>query len=171
MPQNRNYKTWLQKEPRFNEEEAWPKSVFPDAEYTRFRDCGCLVCSLAVLLRHSGIEKTEEEELFNPWILNRRLIACGAFTPAADLELNDIQKLYPLQYMGAVPYSQQTLYQLTENDLLCLITVPGIRSDSHFLALLCILPEDALVFVPLLGERKLSDYAKICDIRAFRRIR
>ena len=103
------YKNWRQDDPRFNREEAWPEAQFPDAEYRRFRDAGCLVCALAVMLRHAGLEKEADEDLFNPWILNRRLIDCGAFTPAADLELLDIRKLYPLEYLGDVPYSRDAL--------------------------------------------------------------
>ena len=41
------YKNWRQDDPRFNREEAWPEAQFPDAEYRRFRDAGCLVCALA----------------------------------------------------------------------------------------------------------------------------
>ena len=90
------YKNWRQDDPRFNREEAWPEAQFPDAEYRRFRDAGCLVCALAVMLRHAGLEKEADEDLFNPWILNLRLIDAGAFTPAADLELSEIGRLYPL---------------------------------------------------------------------------
>ena len=96
----RSYNHWRQKELRFNRAEAWPAERFPDADYRYFRDCGCLVCALAVMLRHSGTEKEEDESLFDPWILNKRLIDCGAFTPAADLELFCISRLYPLEYVG-----------------------------------------------------------------------
>ena len=87
------YKTWKQDDPRFNKEEAWPAPQFPDAEYRRFRDAGCLVCALAVMLRHAGLEKETDEDLFNPWILNEKLIDAGTFTPAADLELSEIGRL------------------------------------------------------------------------------
>lgn len=87
---NELYLNWRQTDPRFNKAEAWPAQQFPDAQFRFFRDAGCLVCALAVLLRHTGLEKEADENLFNPWILNRRLIDCGAFTPAADLELSGI---------------------------------------------------------------------------------
>ncbi|MCR5577381.1 MAG: hypothetical protein K6F56_10265 [Oscillospiraceae bacterium] len=159
---------WRQDDPRLNEAEAWPKTDFPDAEYTYFRECGCLVCALAVLLRHHGLEDNAEDA-FDPWLLNRRLIACGAFTSGADLELEEIRKLYPLIYAGATPYTREALVRLAENGSPCLITVPGIRADRHFTALLCLTPDDAVVFDPLCGERKLSEYARVCEIRAFRR--
>ena len=89
---------WRQDAPWLNEAEAWPKALFPDAEYHSFRECGCLVCALAVMLKSSGLENASEEARFNPWVLNQRLITCGAFTPAADLELENVRKLYPLEY-------------------------------------------------------------------------
>lgn len=162
-----NYEGWRQDNPRLNEVEAWPKGQFPKADHTRFRECGCLVCSLAVLLRHYRIEKTAEEELFNPWILNQRLIKCGAFTPEADLELEDIRKLYPLKYTGSVPYSREALREAVEEGSLCLITVPGIHAEKHFTALLRLTPDDAVVFDPLCGEKKLSEYDEVREIRRF----
>ena len=162
------YMAWLQTEPRFNRAEAWSAEQFPAASYRFFRDAGCLVCSLAVMLRHYGIETSAQEDLFDPWILNRRLIECGAFSPAADLELSRINRLYPLEYLGAVTYSGNALNRFAENGLQCLITVPGEKADRHFLALLTLLPDDAIVFDPACGEKRLSMYERICEIRAFR---
>ena len=164
-----NYKKWRQTDPRFNLSEAWPEQQFPDAEYRYFRDCGCLVCSLAVMLCHYGIEKTSDENIFSPLILNQRLIDHGAFSPAADLELTDIKKLYPLEYLGAVPYSPNTLADVAENGLPCLITVPGINSDKHFTALYHVISGDAAVYDPLCGEKKLSSYNRIYEIRVFQK--
>ena len=162
------YLTWLQTHPRFNRAEAWSEEQFPAASYRFFRDAGCLVCSLAVMLRHYGIEKEANEGLFDPWILNRRLIECGAFSPAADLELSCINRLYPLEYLGAVPCSGNALHRCAEDGFPCLITVPGEKADRHFTALLALLPDDAIVFDPICGEKKLSMYERICEIRAFR---
>ena len=162
------YKNWRQDDPRFNREEAWPEAQFPDAEYRRFRDAGCLVCALAVMLRHAGLEKETDEDLFNPWILNEKLIDAGTFTPAADLELSEIGRLYPLDCQEAVPYSPEALKRTVQDCLPCLITVPGKNAERHFTALIRLLPDDALVYDPLCGERKLSAYDRICEIRAFR---
>ena len=164
----RSYNHWRQKELRFNRAEAWPAERFPDADYRYFRDCGCLVCALAVMLRHSGTEKEEDERLFDPWILNKRLIDCGAFTPAADLELFCISRLYPLEYVGPIPYAREALVQIMEQGLPCLVTVPGVHGDRHFIAPLFTLPDDVIVFDPLIGEQKLSAYKRICEIRVFR---
>ena len=162
------YKNWRQDDPRYNMTEAWPAQQFPTAKYRYFRDCGCLVCALAVMLRHNGIEKTEDENLFNPWILNTRLIDCGAFLPDADLELLDISSLYPLEYVGAQPYSRDALVQIAKTGSPCLITVPGNNAYTHFTALYCVLQDDAMVYDPICGEKMLSSYDRICEIRVFR---
>ena len=159
---------WRQTNPRFNHEEAWPAQLFPNADYHYFRDCGCLVCALAVMLRHSGIETEEDDRRFNPWVLNQRLIDCGAFSPEADLELAYIDRLYLLEYLGEFPYSRESLLQIMERDLPCLITVPGEKAGRHFIVPVFTLPDDVIVFDPLNGERRLGAYKQICDIRVFR---
>lgn len=161
------YLNWKQTDLRLNRREAWPASRFPDAQYHYFRDCGCLVCALAVMLRHYGMEKEADENAFNPWILNQRLIDCGAFTSAADLELSYVNRLYPLAYLGEIPYSRKSLVQIVDTALLCLVTVPGKNADKHFAAMLSLLPDDAIVFDPLRGEQRLSAYAQIFEIRVF----
>ena len=155
----------LQTNPRLNREEAWPASQFPDAEYRYFRDCGCLVCALTVLLRHGGME----EAATDPWVLNQRLIAAGAFTPEADLELEKIAGLYPLKYLGEVIYSKENLCCAVGKGMLCLITVSGIHAEKHFTALLTPIENEALVFDPLYGIKTLSEYDRVCEIRLFRR--
>ena len=167
MPDTANYHNFRQEAPELNESEAWPKSVFPDADYTFFRECGCLICALAVMLRHTGIEQIKDEKQFNPRILNQRLITCGAFTSAADLRLQEIRKLYPLEYMGSIPYSPALLRKTIESGSPCLITVPGVRAENHFITPLALLTDDIVVFDPLPGKKKLSEYRQVHDIRMF----
>lgn len=121
-----------------------------------------------MMLRHYGIEKAEDESLFNPWVLNQRLIDCGAFYPTANLELARIDRLYPLEYLGAVPYVRDTLVQLAQDGLPCLITVPGVNASRHFTALYALTEDDVVVMDPLFGERSLSSYEQVHDIRVFR---
>ncbi len=163
---DRVYMYWRQNEPRFNQTEAWPRRLFPEAEYTFFRDAGCLVFALAVMLRHHGVEKTADESRFNPWILNQKLISCGAFDSAADLDLSFINRIYPLEYLGSVDYSKGALDEMMEKNLPCLVTVPGINANRHFTTLLSMLPH-ATVFDPVCGEKSLSTYDKIFEIRIF----
>ena len=161
------YESWLQTASQLNLEEAWPARLYPDAEYRYFRDCGCLMCALAVMLRHCGIEKEEDQSLFNPWILNQRLIDCGAFTSDADLELSFINRLYPIEYLGEFPYSRETLAFNMDEGFPCLVTVPGEKADRHFIVPLFVLPDDVIAFDPFSGEQRLSTYNRICDIRQF----
>ncbi len=161
------YENWLQTAPWLNCEEAWPARLFPDAEYRYFRDCGCLVCALTVMLRHGDIEKEEDKSLFNPWILNERLIDCGAFTSDADLELAYINRLYPIKHLGEFSYSREELVHLMEWDFPCLVTVPGSNAERHFIVPLFTVTEDVIVFDPLCGEKRLSTYNRICGIRRF----
>ena len=162
-----SYLDWKQDDARLNRAEAWPASLFPDATYHYFRDCGCLVCALAVMLRHCGAEEEEDEGLFNPWVLNARLINCGACDSAADLELGGVNRLYPLEYAGSVPYSWDALAMTVERGLPCLVAVPGNKAAKHFTTLLDVLEDDAVLFDPSCGERRLSSYDLVCEIRVF----
>lgn len=170
MNTENTYLSWRQDDPRFNQAEAWPRKLFPDAQFRYFHESGCLVCALAIMLRHSGIEKETNEILFNPWILNQRLIAVGAFDSQADLELDDISKLYPtVSYLGDYPYSRENIEKFTSQRYACLISVPGKRSTEHFTALCRLLEDDVTVIDPIIGERRLSEYKKIISIRVFRK--
>ena len=163
---DRIYLTWMQTDPLLNRAEAWPARLFPDASYRFFRDAGCLVCSLAVMLRRCGLERADGP--FDPWILNQRLIDCGAFTPAADLELARIGRLYPLEYLGALPYSGDALTRAAASGFPCLVAVPGEKAALHFTAPLELLPDDAVVFDPIFGEKRLGAYERVCELRVFR---
>ncbi len=160
------YTNWKQDDARLNKAEAWPASLFPDSEYRFFRDCGCLICALAVMVRHCGAEA--DDTLFNPWELNQRLIDCDAFDSAADLELEFVDRLYPLEYLGAIQYSWDTLVTTVKRGFPCLVTVPGKKAPQHFMAVLRVLDNDAEIYDPLYGETKLSSYHRICEIRVFR---
>ncbi len=94
------------------------------------------------MLRHTGFETETDESLFDPWILNRRLIECGAFTPAADLELSEISRLYPLEYAGRAAYSRDALTRTADSGQPCLVTVPGVNAPRHFTALLRLTPHE-----------------------------
>lgn len=158
---------WRQDDPRLNRAEAWPASLFPDAAYRYFRDAGCLVCALTVMLNECSVENEQDEAVFNPWVLNQRLISCGAFSSDADLELEDIARLYPLDYLGEVPYSREALLLSAKKGAPCLVTVPGVNAARHFTALLDVTEDDALVFDPCCGERILSSYDQVCELRLF----
>ena len=163
-----SYLDWRQDDVCLNRTEAWPAVLFPDATYHYFRDCGCLVCALAVMLRHYGAEAETNDALFNPWVLNQRLIACEAFDSAADLELNHIDRLYPLEYVGQMPYTRSALARIAKSGSPCLITVPGKKAKRHFTTLLHVLEDDAVLYDPVCGEARLGTYNRVCEIREFR---
>ena len=168
------YLSWNPKNPCYNKEEAWPASLFPEAEYHYFHECGSLLCALAILLRHHGFEKENDEALFNPWILNQRLTDCGAFSPAADLHLHLVSRLYPLDYYGFITFHPGILEDLGRNKWLCLFLVQkegGGRSFAALHSISGVSSEDVSVIEPGAGVRRLSDYKKVYDLRLFQRRR
>ena len=163
------FRSWNQKAPWLNEREAWPAALFPEASWHYFRDAGCLVTSLAVMLRLFGLEKEQDPALINPWILNERLIKAGAFTPAADLIIRDISKLYPIEYAGQFPYSREAFLRLWEAEEPFLITVPGVLEPKHF-----IVPDGTeggvlKIIDPAGGKIFLGEFDDVIDLRVFRR--
>ena len=163
-----NYINWNQAAPELNREEAWPAGLFPDAQYHYFKDVGCLVTSLAIMLRHFGTEEENDENQFNPWILNNRLIEAGAFNRAADLRLWSINRIYPLDYLGQIPYSEEIMLNLCRMDYPFLITVTGVKDPRHFLAPYKLTGDDMIVIDPAAGKRCLSEFENICELRMFR---
>ena len=172
MKRRSQYNHFLMSDPRYNEREAWPREQFPDADYTYMKDCGCLICSLAVLLCCHGIETETDEARFNPWILNERLIACGAFYPSGNLEMDDVSRLYPVEYCGPEDYSMELLAERVREGRLCMVTVPGKKGELHFMAVLRMIEKDAVtdavIFDPEMGERLLSEYDRVTMIRTYR---
>ena len=162
------YLNWRQDDARVNQAEAWPASRFPDATYHYFRDCGCLVCALAVMLRRCSLETESDEDLFNPWTLNQRLVDCDAFDSAADLELESVSRLYPLEYVGKVPCTHDALAKVATDGSPCLVAVPGKKASKHFTTLLRVLEDDAEIYDPLVGVARLSSYDRPHELRVFR---
>lgn len=167
MQDNQIYKTWRQEDPRYNEKDAWPKELFPKADFHRFKQTGCLVTSLAIMLRKFGIEKEEREEKFNPWVLNQKLIECGAFDEYADLEIEDIKKIYPLEYKGEAPFSKELLIQACHSGQPFLISVPGFRSPHHFIVPDQLEDDDLSIIDCAWGKEHLSEFDTVCEIRLF----
>lgn len=160
---------FMQNNPRYNEREAWTAERFPDAQYHYFRDSGCLVCSLAFLLRYHGFEKETNTDIFNPWTFCERLIENQAFSPGADLEIAAVSRLYPIGYLGVIDYSREALIDSVRSGYACLIVVRGKNGPFHFIVLEELTEDDAIVFDSKAGQRYLSEYAEVYQIRLFRR--
>lgn len=168
MKNNVDYRDFLQTDPRYNEKEAWTEEKFPYAQYRYLREAGCLICSLAFLLRYHEIEKETDINVFNPWILCEKLIGIKAFLPSADLEIAAVSRLYPIGYLGVVSYSREALLDAAENGYICLMTVSGNNGPVHFIALEELTESDAVVFDPKEGIKYLSEYDRPYQIRLFR---
>ena len=163
------YKNWKQTDSRFNREEAWPAELFPDAEFRFFSECGCVVTSLAIMLRHFGIEPETDEEKFNPWILNEWLIRCEAFTKSADLIIGNISRIYPLEYVGKIPYSKEAAEELCASGEPFLITVRGTNAPRHFIVPDGLFNGELKVIDCYGNNRHISDYDTVYDLRLFRK--
>lgn len=171
MVNSEAYRGWTQDAAELNEREAWPAELFPEATWHYFKQAGCLISSLAIMLRRFGIEKEQDPEQFNPWILNERLIEAGAFTPGADLIVEDIKKLYPLEYVGVLPYSRKSLVRLIEMGNPFLITVPGVRGARHFVVPDELTDDDLRIIDPGWSKPLLSEFDVILELRVFRKSR
>lgn len=61
-----DYTQWRQSDSEWNQEEAWPASQYPNASMRWMRQAGCLVTSVAMLLRHYNVVVTSDVNAFNP---------------------------------------------------------------------------------------------------------
>ena len=168
MIDQNNYRNWRVDDPRFNEKEAWPSSMFPEADYHYFRDCGNIICAVAMMLRHNHIEEEVDEDKFNPFILNERLIKCHAFFPNADLNLFHINRLYPIEYYDKVPYEREILEGLVRIGSYCIIAAESDDGREACLVLDSLTREDVKVIDTRRGDRLLSEYKAVHYIRYFR---
>ena len=163
------YRTWTQADPRFNREEVWPLELFPKSTFHTFKGSGCLITSLAIMLRHFGIEKEEDEEKFNPLILNKRFIEHGAFDECADLDIKYINRLYPLEYKGDAPYTHELMVEALSSGEPFLVTVPGVHATHHFIVPDHLDGDDLSIIDCAWGKGHLSEFDSVCQIRLFER--
>ena len=164
------YRTWRQDAEKFNQTEAWGEEMFPQADYRYMKEAGCLITSLAIMLRRYGLETEADEARFNPLILNERLIAAGAFDAAADLYLKHINKLYPLDYIGAMGYTRERAQMLCERGNPFLITVPGTLAQKHFLVFDGMCADGDIAIIDPAGEKtRISQFENVLELRVFRK--
>ena len=96
------------------------------------RQAGCLVTSIAMLLRHYNVVTDSNVNNFNPWICNEALKSAGAFNSAADLYWGSVSKAYPnFTYVGSTSYSQSQLVSLYNQGYACIVAVNG---NGHYVA-------------------------------------
>lgn len=90
-----DYTQWKQGNSEWNKSAAWPANEYPGAIYNYMSDGGCVVTSLAMLLRHHNVITDSNVNSFNPWICNEDLKRVGAFDSNADLSWASVTKAYP----------------------------------------------------------------------------
>lgn len=127
-----DYTQWKQGDAEWNQAEAWPSSQYPSATSRMMKDAGCVVTSLAILLRHHNVITSSDVHTFNPWICNEELKKVSAFNKSADLIWADVNKAYPgfelVDYRTT--YSFSTIERLYREGYACIIDVGG-----HYVAL------------------------------------
>lgn len=94
---------------------------------------GCLVTSLAMLLRHYEAVTDSNVNSFNPWIFNERLKQFNGFTSAANMYYAAVTKLYPgFVFQGITAYSASQLSSLYNQGYACIVKVQN--RNSHYVA-------------------------------------
>ena len=162
------YRTWRQADPRYNEVDAWPEDIFPKAEFRRFKQSGCLITSLAIMLRHYNLEKETSEDLFNPLILNSKLIENNVFDEYADIDLANLKNIYPLEYIGGIPYSYEAMIDAYTSGEPFLITVPGVNAENHFVVPDHPIDGDMAIIDCAWGKERLSEFEIVKQLRLFK---
>ena len=157
-----DYTQWRQGDSAWNQQEAWPASQYPNADYRWMSQAGCLVTSVAMLLRHYNVVATSDVNAFNPWICNNALKAAGAFNSAADMYFDGVQKAYPgFVHKGTVAYSKATLASLYSQGYACIV---GVNGNGHFVAVKYADSSGATIMDPGWGYTSLSNFSSVNTI-------
>lgn len=162
-----DYTQWRQGDAEWNQAEAWPAPPYTDATMRYMSQAGCLVTSIAMLLRHYNVITDSNVNNFNPWICNEALKAAGAFNSAADLIWTSVQNAYSgFVYQGSVGYSASRLVSLYNQGYACVVAV---NSGGHFVAV-----RDAsstaniTIMDPGWGYTSLSSFSSVNSIYYFK---
>lgn len=157
-----DYTQWRQSDSEWNQEEAWPASQYPNASMRWMRQAGCLVTSVAMLLRHYNVVVTSDVNAFNPWICNNALKAAGAFTSGADMYWDGVRKAYPgFVYKGSATYSKATLASLYSQGYACIV---GVNGNGHYVAVKYADSSGATIMDPGWGYTSLSSFSSVNTI-------
>lgn len=157
-----DYTQWRQGDSEWNQQEAWPASQYPNASMRWMRQAGCLVTSVAMLLRHYNVVVTSDVNVFNPWICNNALKAAGAFTSGADMYWDGVRKAYPgFVYKGSATYSKSTLASLYSQGYACVV---GVNGNGHYVAVKYADSSGATIMDPGWGYTSLSSFSSVNTI-------
>ena len=165
MAASNDYTTWRQSDSAWNQSVAWPASQYPAATMRYMREAGCLVTSIAMLLRQYNVVTDSNVNNFNPWKCNEALKSAGAFNSAADLIWGSISKAYPgFQYAGNAGYSASTLYDLYSRGYACIVAVNGY---GHYVAVKSATSSASVIMDPGWGYSSLSSFRSVNQIYYF----
>lgn len=163
-----NYANWKQFDAAWNQQEAWPSKQYPNATTRYMKQAGCVVTSVAMLLRQYNVVTDSNVNSFNPWICNEKLKAAGAFDSAANLYWAKIRNAYPgFVYVGSKTYSATNLYNLYKSGYACIVSVNN-GGTKHFVAIQSATSTSATIMDP--GSSyytSLNNYGTKYDIHYF----
>ena len=165
-----DYTQWRQGDAEWNQAEAWPASQYSASTLHYMSEAGCLVTSIAMLLRHYNVVVDSNVNNFNPWICNETLKAAGAFDDAADLKWNEVKNAYPgFEYVGYTTYSAANLVSLYNQGYACIVQVLGSGGYMHFVAVKSASSvSDIEIMDPGWGNTSLSSFGTIYSIFYFK---
>lgn len=154
-----DYTRWKQYDPEWNQAEAWPQWAYPGASLRTLGAGGCLVTSIAMLLRHYDVIAETDLNAFNPWICNEALKAAGAFDSEADLIYAYVENAYPgFSYQGWTGYDLPTLKSLMNDGYACIVQVSGSGGWYHYVAVNTIDGDNIVIMDPGSEATSLSAY-------------
>lgn len=152
-----DYTTWKQTDPAWNQKEAWPKSQYRTASMRTMREAGCVVTSIAMLLRQHNVVTEPNVSNFNPWIFNEQLKANGCFDNSANLYWGRVSKVYPsFKYVGSKTYSLANIRSLYNSGYACVIKV----NSYHYVALRSVNGSTVNIMDPGYNRTTLASYSK-----------
>lgn len=174
LPANANaaavddYTQWKQYDPEWNQAEAWTRQEYPGATVHTMGSAGCLVTSIAMLLRHHDVVAENSINEFNPWICNEALKAAGAFDYNADLIFDCVKNAYPgFVYQGCTSYDLSVLKNLVNDGFACVIQVNGSGGWYHYVAVNAIDGDNVVIMDPGSEATSLSAYGAAYTILYF----
>lgn len=163
-----DYTQWKQYDPEWNQCEAWSWEDYPGASLRTLGAGGCVVTSIAMLLRHYDVIAENEVDSFNPWICNEALKAVGAFDSNADLIYDYVENAYPgFSYQGWTGYDLATLKSLMDEGYACIVQVSGSGGWYHYVAVNTIDGDNVVIMDPGSEATSLSDFGGVYSILYF----
>lgn len=152
-----DYTQWKQYDPAWNQTEAWPAAQYPNASLHTMREAGCLVTSIAMLLRHHNVVM-EDGSSFNPGICCDKMKEAGVFNNAADIVFERVAWAYPgFAFAGIKSYSFSKLKELFEDGYACILQVNGSNGYYHYVAVQNIVGSDVYLMNPGAANSTLAE--------------